>query len=268
MNWRINVLNSIDDFDELPLGPDTEASDIRLQVYLARSGVCSRRGAAELLSLGSVRVNGRIIREPGFRVKTNDEVIVDGKKIKLATKSIYVLLNKPVGYVCSNNDPEGRLLAGDLLIPYRDQRLFSVGRLDYMSSGLIIFTNDGNFSNIVSHPRNKIEKEYLVEARKEIPKEFLEEFKKGIYFDGDCYRIQSYRLVSPRVVSLVLTEGKNREIRNAFAARKHTIKSLERVRIGCINNTGLASGRYRALREQEIQWLLGHAQRRPHGRRA
>jgi 23S rRNA pseudouridine2605 synthase len=264
MNWRNNALNLTDDFTPLP---DEEGGDIRLQVYLARAGVCSRRGAAEILELGSVRVNGRTIREPGYRVKEGDEVAVDGQIVRQMVKQIYMVLNKPVGYVCSNDDPEGRNMAVDLLTPYKDIRLFSVGRLDFLTSGLIIFTNDGTFANNISHPRNKIEKEYLVEAKKEIRREFLEEFKRGIYFEGERYRLQSYKIIAPRVVSLILVEGKNREIRNAFAARKHTIKSLERIRIGCIKITGLETGRFRALRDQEIQWLMAHAQGRPHGRR-
>lgn len=248
-------MSSIDDFS--PVDPHEDGdSDIRLQVYLSRSGACSRRGAVEILESGRVRVNGTVMREPGFRIKPGDEVSLDGQKISLNRKNIYVLLNKPSGYVCSSDDPEGRSLALDLLTPYQDVRLFSVGRLDFLSTGLIIFTNDGSFANIVSHPRSKIEKEYLVEARKEIPQEFLEEFKRGIYFDGEKYRIQSYKIISPRVVSLILIEGKNREIRNAFAARKHTIKNLERIRIGAIKNTGLPMGRYRVLKDQEIEWLL------------
>lgn len=257
-------MSSIDDFSPVDPHEDGE-TDIRLQVFLSRSGACSRRGAVEILETGRVRVNGTVMREPGFRIKPGDEVSLDGKQLSLNRKNIYVLLNKPSGYVCSSDDPEGRSLALDLLTPYQDIRLFSVGRLDFLSTGLIIFTNDGSFANIVSHPRSKIEKEYLVEARKEIPQEFLEEFKKGIFFDGEKYRIQSYKIISPRVVSLVLVEGKNREIRNAFAARKHTIKSLERVRIGTIKISGLATGRYRVLKDQEIEWLLAQGKSQPKG---
>jgi 23S rRNA pseudouridine2605 synthase len=263
MNWRKNVLSSIDDFDPLSAAED----DIRLQVFLARAGVCSRRGAAEVLTLGRVRVNGGIIREPGFRIQAADQVTLDGQPVRMVAKHIYLALNKPVGFVCSNDDPEGRRLAVDLLTSYRDKRLFSVGRLDFLSRGLLFFTNDGAFANLISHPRNAIEKEYLVETRKEIPISFLEEFKTGIYFDEERYRIHDYQSVNPKTVSLVLTEGKNREIRLAFAARKQTIKSLTRVRIGCVKLETLPDGRYRELQNHEINWLIDQSTGAHRGRR-
>jgi 23S rRNA pseudouridine2605 synthase len=249
MNWRENVLNSTDN-DGL------EAETVRLQVYLAHAGLTSRRGAEEMITLGRVRVNGSLVKERGFRVKPEDSVTVDGKPVQLVQKKVYVALNKPVGYVCSNDDPEGRALAKDLIHSYNDMRLFSVGRLDYLSAGLIFFTNDGTFSNLVSHPRAGVDKEYEIETRKEIPDEFLEEFIKGIYVAGERYRIESWKRIGPRKVSLVLREGKNREIRNAFAARRITIKNLVRTRIGCVKLGTLAPGAYRVLGNHEIQWFI------------
>ncbi len=242
---------------EIPGSSDIDHETIRLQVFLAHAGLSSRRGAEEMIALGRVRVNGKIIKERGYRVKDNDKVQVDGKAVQPIQKKIYLALNKPIGYVCSNDDPEGRALAKDLIHSYNDIRLFSVGRLDYLSAGLIFFTNDGAFSNLVSHPRSGVEKEYEVEAKKEIPDEFLKEFTNGIFAAGERYRIISYkRLSSPRKVSMVLREGKNREIRNAFAARKITIKSLVRIRIGCVKLGTLAPGAWRTLQSHEIQWFI------------
>jgi len=258
-------LSSIDDFSPLP--EDNGDSELRLQVFLARAGACSRRGAAEILQVGRVRVNGQVIREPGFRIKPEDIVTLDGKTVKLAKNLVYIALHKPAGYVCSSHDPEGRALALDLLGSYADVRLFSVGRLDFLSKGLIFFTNDGAFSNIVSHPRSGVEKEYIVETKKDVPQEFFEEFKKGIYFEGVRYHIESYKINSPRECTLILTEGKNREIRNAFSARNHTIKSLTRVRIGCVKLGSLQEGRYRSLQDHEIIWLVDHSKGVLHGRR-
>jgi 23S rRNA pseudouridine2605 synthase len=253
-----------DEYPDVASRDDDDQDTLRLQVFLAHAGLCSRRGAEEMIALGRVRVNGKLVKERGYRVKPEDNIQVDGKSVKPVQKKIYVALNKPIGYVCSNDDPEGRALAKDLIHSYHDIRLFSVGRLDYLSAGLIFFTNDGAFSNQVSHPRAGVEKEYEVEAKKEISDEFLKEFMTGIYAAGERYRISSYRRIGPRKVSLVLKEGKNREIRNAFAARKLTIKSLVRTRIGCVKLGTMAPGTWRALQAHEIQWFVD--QEKPHGR--
>ncbi len=240
---------------------------IRLQVYLSHAGISSRRAAEEIIESGKVRVNGKIIKERGHRVLTSDEVRLDGKIIHLVQKKIYVALNKPEMFVCTNDDPENRSLAVDLIHSYHDLRLFSVGRLDFLSSGLIIYTNDGNFANTVAHPRSGIEKEYEIEARKEITDDFLNEFVKGIHAAGEKYQIKSYKKLAPRKVSLVLTEGKNREIRNACAARKVTIKSLKRVRIGTLKIGNLALGAYRLLSQSELEWFMSQSKKGSHGRR-
>lgn len=263
------IIHDTFDFEDLPESagslPGGQEGGLRLQVFLAHAGVASRRAAEEIIAEGRVRVNGKVVRERGYRVGKADEVMLDGRKIHQVNQKIYLILNKPEQYVCSAQDPEGRALAQDLLVSYRDVRLFSVGRLDYMSSGLIIFTNDGDFSNRVAHPRNEIEKEYEIETRKELTDEFLEEFKKGIFFEGERYRIKSYRRTGPRKALLVLTEGKNREIRNACAARKINIRKLHRVRIGMVRLGTLKTGAYRLLTPDEVEWLSGQGKKK-HGR--
>lgn len=238
--------------------PESGDEGIRLQVFLAHAGVSSRRGAEDVIAAGRVRVNGRIAKERGMRIGPKDEVIVDGRVIRLSQNKIYIALNKPSGYVCTNDDPEKRPLAKDLLGSYSDVRLFSVGRLDFLSEGLIFFTNDGDWSNAVSHPRSNVEKEYEIEARKEIPDDFLEEFMQGIHFDGERYKISAYKRKGPRVAVLTLVEGKNREIRNACAARRVTLKRLERIRIGCVKLGNLQPGAYRTLGEHEVSWFIEH----------
>jgi 23S rRNA pseudouridine2605 synthase len=266
MNWRKKDLNPINTFDEDET-QDVAVQDVRLQTVLSSAGLCSRRTASDLLRASRITVNGTIIREPGFRVRNDDVILIDGKEIKRKHRHVYLAINKPVGYVCSNADPEGRKILIDLFSAYKDVRLFSVGRLDFLSSGLIFFTNDGAFANLVSHPRNGFEKEYFVETKKNIPIDFLEEFKKGIYAEGERYRIKSYRILNPSAVSLVLNEGKNKEIRNAFAARKHTIKKLHRVRIGSVQLGNLETGKYRILSKHEIEWFYNNAQGVVHGNR-
>jgi len=257
-------LKVIDDFENIE--DQTGSNDVRLQVFLSRAGACSRRGAAEILKEGRVTVNGMVIREVGFRIKPEDKVLFDGSPVGAVVSHVYLALNKPTGYVCSSEDPEGRALAMDLLTSYEDRRLFSVGRLDFLSKGLIFFTNDGNFANTVSHPRNGFEKEYFVECKKEISKEFLEEFKKGIWAEGERYTIESYKVLGSTTVNLILKEGKNREIRNAFAARSLTIKQLKRIRIGCVQLGTLPEGRYRKLEDHEIRWFMSRPEKETHGR--
>lgn len=261
----------MDTFDFRDLPPDDTSGSapggtgIRLQVFLSHAGISSRRAAEEIISDGRVRVNGKIARERGHRVAPGDEVTVDGKKIHQVNQKIYLALHKPEQYVCSSHDPEGRALAVDLLVSYRDMRLFSVGRLDFLSTGLIIFTNDGDFANRVAHPRSEVDKEYEIEARKELPDAFLEEFVKGIHFDGEKYQIKSWKRLGPRKASIVLTEGKNREIRNACAARRVTLRKLHRVRIGPLRLGSLKPGAYRPLTPDEIDWFTSHMGKR-HGR--
>lgn len=232
------------------------AETLRLQVYMARSGVGSRRKCEEYIALGFVKVNGVTVTEKGYKVQKDDRITYRGKLLYPTRKLIYLALHKPPMYICSNSDPEGRNLAVDLLKGEFPVRLYNVGRLDYLSTGLIFFTNDGNFSKIVSHPSSGIEKEYIVETKQEIKKEILEEFVKGAWVEGVFYKIVSYIYKTPFKVKLVLQEGKNREIRRFFQARRLKIKKLHRVRIGIVNLGNIPMGGYRYLSEKEVNWFL------------
>lgn len=235
---------------------------IRLQLYLARAGVASRRASERLMTSGSVTVNGAVVTELGTKVFPTDDVRVDGKRVQIEQRSVYVALNKPRRYLCSAHDPEGRPLAGSLLEPHFTERLFSVGRLDFLSSGLIFYTNDGDFSRAVSHPSNRIEKEYRVDAQRPIPEELLEAYKDGVTIEGETYRLESYRYKTPRSVRLVLVEGKNREIRRVFAHWKMAVRRIHRVRIGIVRLKNIPSGEYRPLTQKEVDWFYSNL----HGR--
>ena len=153
---------------------------VRLQVFLAHCGVASRRASEKIITDGRVTVNGAVITELGTKVLPSDEVCVDGKTITLEEQKRYVLLNKPAGYVCSLSDEKGRPVAADLLKKAFSERLYNVGRLDMFSSGLIIFTNDGDFAARLSHPSSELEKEYIVDTSLPIPPQLAVDFKKGI----------------------------------------------------------------------------------------
>jgi 23S rRNA pseudouridine2605 synthase len=230
--------------------------EMRLQVFLAHAGVASRRKCEEFIQDGLVKVNGRIVTEPGFKVGEGDAVVFRRRRVYPVKNLVYLALNKPPKFLSTTDDPEGRPLALDLLKPGFDMRLYPVGRLDFLSSGLIFFTNDGDFTQAVSHPRSEVEKEYLVETVKDIPEEFLREYQKGIIVEGERYRLKSYTLKSPHLVSLVLGEGKNREIRNVFSSRGLYPKKVHRVRIGPVTLRGLAQGKFRRLSAGEVAAFL------------
>ena len=228
---------------------------IRLQLYLARAGVASRRKSEEFIADGRVRVNGRTIREQGVLVSDRDHVTFDGKPVRPAKRHVYLALHKPPHVLCTNSDPQGRPLAVDLVKDAYHLRLHSVGRLDYLSSGLILFTNDGEFTRVVSHPSAEIEKEYLVQGANHIPDDLLNRFKAGIEVEGVRYQIRSYRRKNSHSAYLVLIEGKNREIRRVLQHGGIKPKRVHRVRIGPVKIDGLASGRFRELTAKELSWF-------------
>lgn len=242
---------------------------IRLQLYMARSGLGSRRACEKLIEEGRVSVNGRLVVEQGFKVGDDDVVKFDGRLIKPMARKIYLALHKPSGYICSNQDERGRPLAKDLFEAAVPQRVFNVGRLDYMTSGLIFFTNDGEFSRAMTHPSCHLEKEYVVTTKKPIPVELMENFKKGMTVEGEQYTCKEYQIQSDHRVRIVLEEGKNRELRKVFQSRNITVKKVHRVRIGAVSLQGLQPGRFRFLTEKEVKRLkesVGTKGRKAHGR--
>ena len=228
----------------------------RLQHYMALCGVASRRASESIIQDGRVTVNGNVASELGTKVTLSDTVCVDGKEIFLEETRRYVLLNKPTGYVCSLSDEKGRPVAADLLKETYSERLYNVGRLDMFSSGLIIFTNDGQFAKTLSHPSAELEKEYIVDTSLPIPRGLAENFMSGIRIDGVFYRCKDAVELNSHRMRIVLIEGKNREIRRVFESREIGIKRLMRVRIGNIGVSGLQFGEFRDLTTSEVSSLL------------
>lgn len=230
---------------------------IRLQSYLAKCGIGSRRGCEELITQGKVFVNNKKVTELGTKVNENDIVYANGFLAEPEEKSYYFALNKPRGFVCTNYDPNETAYARDLIdVPERNL-LFNVGRLDKDSQGLIFFTNDGNFANLITHPSSQTEKEYLVRTNLEILKKDMDDAYRGLI---KPYRIKSYKIIGKRDVLIVLTEGKNREIRNMFEAMGYEVKKLMRLRIGQVELGDLDSGKFRKLTKKEIDSLIEDAQ--------
>ncbi len=229
---------------------------IRLQLRMARAGIASRRRCETYIAEGRVKVNGRVVIAPGTKVTAEDEVTFDGSNVRDEKRKVYIALHKPSGFLCSDEDPDGRPLARSLLDIVVKERIFHVGRLDYMTSGLIFFTNDGAFARALTHPSRKIEKEYVVTTKNEIPEELMSRFIDGISVEGISYKASQAVLTGPRTANIVLTEGKNRELRKVFLSVSVSIKKVHRVRIGPVPLKGIISGHFRNLRESEIKALM------------
>ncbi|MFP4382584.1 MAG: pseudouridine synthase [Spirochaetia bacterium] len=234
---------------------DQDKKEIRLQLFLARAGIGSRRKCETFIDEGRVTVNGRRVTEQGVKVGPGDKVTMDGKPVGTREKHKYIALNKPKGYVCSNYDPKNRPLAVDLCRPAVQERIYSIGRLDLNSSGLLILTNDGHFAEKIAHPRNEIEKVYLVESKEPVSAEGLDQYKKGIVIEGIRYVLKDYHFKTPRKVNLTLIEGKNREIRRVYEYFNWPISRIHRIRIGPVQVRGIPSGGFRFLTRNEISLL-------------
>ena len=233
-----------------------EKEGIRLQVYLSQCGLGSRRKCEELIRQGHVRINHRFITKMGEKVFPEDIVYYRGNRVSPTKKKIYIAFHKPRKVICSNYDPEGRSTINEYFRDFSSFRLFYAGRLDYMSSGLIFLTNDGSFSEKITHPSTEMEKEYIVEAGSDVDDKILSEMIKGINIEGEFYRINRYIRKSPYKIHVVLTEGKNREIRKLFTYFKIKVKKLHRIRIGNVKIGSLYPGSYRYLSKKEIDWFF------------
>ncbi len=232
---------------------------MRLQAFMSKCGVASRRSSEDLIAQGRVMVNNKTVREMGYKVNEDDIVQFDGETIELPEKKYYIALNKPKGYVCTNYDPNEDRYARSLIGIKDNNLLFNVGRLDKESTGLLLFTNDGAFANKMMHPKYEIEKEYIVKLNRPVDFDDLNKALDGIYIDQSTpYRIRRYDLI-PRTkeyIKVTLTEGKNREIRKIFSYLGYDVKSLTRIRIGCVNLGDMVPGEWRNLTAAEISGLI------------
>ena len=246
----------------------------RIQKILSNAGVASRREAEELLVAGRIAVNGEVITTLGSRADPEvDEITVDGVPVNLG-RYRYFALNKPRGIVATASDERGRPTVVDL-VPIGDIQLHPVGRLDMDSEGLIILTNDGHLTNLLTHPRYEVDKEYLVGLDAPLSPTDLRRIVRGIESEGERLRATSAQTVLPPSpgpgepepeaqawVLLTLREGKNREIRRMMEALGREVKVLRRIRIGPLHLGNLQSGSFRELAESEVQALYAAAKQR------
>jgi len=235
---------------------------LRLQKFLADAGVASRRASEKLIVRGAVAINGRVVTELGTKVDPiHDTVAVEGRPVR-AFKKLYIALNKPPGFLCTRTDPEARRVVGQLL-PAEWSNLFTVGRVDRDSQGLIFLTNDGEFSLKLTHPRYGVRKKYVAVVEGRLESSQLLRFTQGVEHEGELLKAERARLVdannSHSVVELELSQGKNREIRRLFEVLGYTVAELRRTQIGPIKLGELPLGKWRALTPTEIRSLLSNA---------
>ncbi len=235
---------------------------IRLQKYIADCGITSRRKAEDIITQGRVSVNGEVVMELGTKVNPNTDVImVDGALADLqAVEKIYVYVHKPRGYVTTLNDPEGRRTVMDLVkdIP---ERIYPVGRLDYLSEGLLILTNDGDMANMIMHPKYDVTKIYEVKVFGSVTDNLLAKLKAGAQLEDGFVKPQSVRIIkqlpAKTWLEFRLNEGKNREIRKLCEAVGLTVDKLKRVAIENLTIEGVAPGKYRVLTKPQLLNALG-----------
>ena len=230
---------------------------MKLNHFIAQAGVASRRKSAELVKAGHVTVNGKKVIEPGYEVKEDDKVCVDKKPIKLQKKKVYILLNKPLGYVTTVDDEQGRKTVIDLVKRKVKERVYPVGRLDLTTTGLLLLTNDGMFAQKLAHPRSEIRKTYNVIVDRPVPGPVLARIQKGITLSDGVVNVDNvrYNAGKPNNIIVVLHSGKYRVIRRLFRYLGYNVKSLDRVKYATLTKKGLKKGEWRFLHKDEIEQL-------------
>ena len=227
----------------------------RLQKLIARAGVTSRRNAENLILSGKVTVDGKVITELGAKADAQkNKIRVDGKLLKFNAEKIYILLNKPRGYVCTANDERGRKTVLEL-VQEISERVYPVGRLDLNSEGLILLTNDGELTNALIHPKFEIEKTYRARISGEVTEEKLDKLRAGIELEDGLTAPAKIFLLEENLVEITIHEGRNRQIRRMFAAVGCDVKRLKRIKFAGLTLDGVKVGKYRRLSADEIKNL-------------
>jgi 23S rRNA pseudouridine2605 synthase len=237
---------------------------VRLQKYIAMSGVASRRAAEKLIEEGRISVNGNKITEQGVKVEIGaDSVSLDGKEIKIKNKKYYIMLNKPVGYVSTAKDQFDRPTVVDIVKQdLGDVRIFPVGRLDYETEGLLLMTNDGDFTYKVTHPKFHMDKTYIATIKGGMTIHGMNLLRGGIYIEegfktspAQAEILDAYD--GHTIVKITIHEGKNRQVRRMFEAIGCTVVGLQRIKIGNVELGNLPLGRWRHLTSHEVSYLQG-----------
>ncbi|WP_053957312.1 pseudouridine synthase [Inediibacterium massiliense] len=232
---------------------------MRLQKYIAHAGIASRRKAEEMIKEGRVKVNDQVVKDMGVEIEpTKDKIYVDGNFIELEQKNVYIMLNKPKGYVTTVSDEFGRPTVLDLVKDI-NERIYPVGRLDFDTSGLLLLTNDGDFTYHLTHPKHEVKKTYIAKIKGVPTKEELKKFKNGVDIGGYITAPAHIEMIKQSRVfcttRVMIHEGKNRQIRRMFDQINHPVVALKRVSIGEIKMNDLEEGKWRNLTKEEVNYL-------------
>ena len=238
---------------------------MRLNKFLATAGIASRRKCDEIIQSGQITINGKVVTELGTQVDENKDIVIyNGKELKLPTDFIYLKLNKPKGYLCTSSDDRNRKTVFDI-VKYPDQRLFTIGRLDYDTEGLLLLTNDGAFAQKIIHPSSEIRKEYICKVEGTLKESELAVLRAGVVEkDGTKLpkaKVEVLNTISAEnkpittKVKITINEGKNRQIRRMFDGIGRKILLLKRVAIGGIKLGGLNRGEFKPLTQKEIECI-------------
>ena len=235
---------------------------MRINKYIASSGETSRRKGDELIKQGKVKVNGVLITEPGYDVLDSDVVEVEGRVLKPERKQIYLILNKPKGYITTASDDRGRPTVLDLATDIHE-RIFPVGRLDYQTSGLLILTNDGDFANMITHPKHKLYKTYHAKVRGLVSRGTIEKLRRGVRIEDGVTAPARVEILKQgernTLLEIQIYEGRNRQIRRMCQEVGHEVVDLQRIAIGNVGMGHLKSGHYKKMSLQEVERLKQEA---------
>ena len=237
--------------------PKKPSEGIRLNKFIAHAGICSRREADMHIKIGSVKVNNKVMTEMGYKVKPTDEVQFDGQRLK-AEKPTYVLLNKPKGFLATTRDEKGRKTVMDLVANATKARIVPVGRLDRPTTGLLLFTNDGDLAKKLTHPSTGVKKLYHVVLDKNVNGQHLQIIKEGITLDDGNIKADEVSYVqgaSKREVGIALHSGRNRIVRRIFEYLGYEVITLDRVLFAGLTKKDLPRGHWRHLSQTEVQQL-------------
>lgn len=234
-----------------------EIEGMRLNKYVAHCGICSRRQAVDLIKNGEVTVNGET-KEPFYQVEKGDKISYKGKIIQPEERRVYVLMNKPKNYITTTNDEKGRRTVMDILKGKIDERVFPIGRLDRMTTGLLLFTNDGDLAKKLSHPSHKVKKFYQVVLDKPVSKRDLERIQAGLELEDGIAEVDGVDYVKDATkneVGIEIHIGKNRIVRRIFEHLGYEVQRLDRVYYGGLTKKDLPRGYWRHLTDQEVIML-------------
>ena len=245
--------------EKAPLHKNTlPTGEFPLNKFIAHSGICSRREAADVVKSGVVQVNNRVVKEPGFKVTPKDDIKVNGKKITIQKNLVYILLNKPKDFLTTTSDPQGRHTVLELVRHATEDRIYPIGRLDRNTTGVLLLTNDGELAQKLSHPKYEVKKIYEVRLDRPLLKKDFDRVVAGIELEDGFIApdVLAYADAKDKaIIGIEIHSGKNRVVRRIFEAVGYDVKNLDRVMYANLTKKNVERGKWRFLNEKEVRLL-------------